>query len=145
MFDLRKIFDLRKFFAVPKDFLKSKICCIIIGRKKFSYCQKGHFCQICQCANFVLDFNVSLSYYCCLTLGSNRKSKTVWQCYKEFVLSIVSSPVLFVPPISTLCWYIIWSHNGPTLLLYPTNEPFLLSLSPASFIPSVFSLGLLCL
>ena len=30
MLDLRKILDLRKNFAVPKDFLKSKIYCIIL-------------------------------------------------------------------------------------------------------------------
>ena len=29
LFYLRKIFDLRKIFAVPKNFLKSKIYCII--------------------------------------------------------------------------------------------------------------------
>ena len=33
----------------------------------------------------VVTFNVS--YYCCLALGSKRKSKSV--CYKGFVLSIV--------------------------------------------------------
>ena len=30
MFDLRKIFDSRKIFVAPKDFLKSKIDCIVL-------------------------------------------------------------------------------------------------------------------
>ena len=46
MFDLGKIFDSRNIFAVPKDFLKPKMCCIAKFSKYHSDLSTTHFTQI---------------------------------------------------------------------------------------------------